>query len=239
MIACLVLLVVGFAVSIVFIVDKVRHYSLRSIIIKTVAGLFFVALAITAVCLNESDDLTYELLILFGLFFGLLGDIFLGFKYISKRKKLFIALGLFSFACGHVLYSVALYTRYYIAGDWLSASLPVSIAVSAAFLYVLYSKKFGLEFGKLKPAVFFYISVLLLMASCPLFLMVINEREPVTLLMFVPAGICFAISDFMLSGSYFGKHEKSKAYQATYSVFYYIAQFIIAFSLLYLPITLL
>ncbi len=239
MIACLVLLIVGFAVSVVFIVDKVRKYSLRSIIIKTVSALFFVALAITAICLNDSNDLTFELLIVFGLVFGLIGDVLLGFKYIVNRKKLFIGLGLLSFACGHILYSFALYTRYYIGGDWLSATLPVSIAVSAAFLYVLYSKKMGLEFGKLKFAIFLYVSVLLLMATCPLFLMVINIREPLTLLLFVPAGISFAISDFMLAGSYFGTSKKSKAYQATYSVFYYIAQFLIAFSLLYLSINLL
>ena len=46
--------------------------------------------------------------------------------------------------------------------------------------------------------------------------------------------ICFATSDFMLTGAYFKAGQRSKAYMATYSVCYYIAQFAIAFSLFFI-----
>ena len=80
MAAPIVLLVLGVITSAIFIVSKVINYSLKTIVFKTVASLFFVALAIVCFCLSGSNHFTFKLLAILGLFFGLLGDVFLGFK---------------------------------------------------------------------------------------------------------------------------------------------------------------
>lgn len=55
-----------------------------------------------------------------------------------------------------------------------------------------------------------------------------------TLIMLFIGGILFAISDLVLSGTYFGKdHEKPLDFILNYLT-YYGAQFVIAFSLLFL-----
>jgi hypothetical protein len=54
------------------------------------------------------------------------------------------------------------------------------------------------------------------------------------LVLFFIGAIFFAASDSMLTGAYFKAGKRSKPYMAIYSVFYYIAQFLIAFSLFFL-----
>ena len=55
-----------------------------------------------------------------------------------------------------------------------------------------------------------------------------------SLVMFFIGAVFFAASDTMLTGAYFKAGKRSKAYMAIYSVFYYIAQFAIAFSIFFL-----
>lgn len=259
MIPSIILLVLGAAMSIVFIVSKVINYSLKTIIFKTVASLFFVALGILDFCLNPDGYFFFKLFTVLGLFFGMLGDFFLGFKYITsgKAKKAWILIGMFAFALGHVFYIVGVLTGFYFPGEAMSSGtariiarayinfnvpentffliFPFVLPILFIAIYMVIAKKVGINFGKgMLPFGIFYLYCLSSMVFSSLFMAILHGFSKPTLIMFLVGAVFFASSDMMLTGAYFKEGKRSGAYMATYSVFYYIAQFVIAFSIFFL-----
>lgn len=220
--------------SLLFIVSKVINYSLKTIVLKTIASLFFVALGIYC-AVTTPGSIPFKVLVNLGLFFGMLGDVLLGFKYITTRtKNIWILAGMFAFAFGHIFYVVALFVGYYVPGNPWFIVLPFLTAILISSLYMVVSRKAGINFGKMLLFGLFYLFCLTSMVSTSLYMNILHGFSLTNLTMFFIAALCFATSDFMLTGAYFKPGKRSKAYMATYSVFYYVAQFLIAFSLLYL-----
>ena len=236
MIASIVLLVLGAIMAVVFIVSKVVNYSLKTIIFKTVASMFFVALAILIFCLHSSGHFYFKLFTVLGLFFGMLGDLLLGFKYITtKTKGFWILAGMFAFAIGHICYVTGLLIDFYIPGNPLFIILPFTLPVVYIALYMIVAKKVGINFGKgMLLFGIFYLYCLTTMVFTSICMVSLHKFAVTTLVMFFVGALCFATSDMMLTGAYFKPGQRSKAYMATYSVFYYVAQFIIAFSIFFL-----
>ena len=222
--------------STIFIVSKVTNYSLKTIVFKTIASLFFVALGIVAFCLTPGY-FYFKLFTLLGLIFGMLGDVFLGFKYITtgKIQKIWILAGMFAFAFGHICYATGLLTQFYIPGNVLFIILPFVLPIAIISIYMVVAKKVGINFGKgMLLFGLFYLYCLTTMVSTSLSMVCLHKFSITTLAMFFPAALCFMASDFMLTGNYFKAGERTKTYRALYSVFYYVAQFVIAFSILFL-----
>ena len=104
MIVSIILLVLGAVFAAAFIASKVINYTFKTIILKGVASLFFVALGIY-LFVTVPGHFYFRLFVLLGLIFGFLGDVFLGFKYITtKTKNAWILAGMFSFLSGHIFY---------------------------------------------------------------------------------------------------------------------------------------
>ena len=235
MVVPIILLALGAVMSVVFIVSKVTNYNLVTIILKTIASLFFVALGIYCAIVIEGN-VAFKALVVAGLIFGLLGDVFLGFKYTTtKTKKIWIMLGLFAFAFGHISYLVSLFVGFYKPGNVLFAILPFVTSSIITTVFMIVSKKLGVELGKkLFPFAVFYIFCLTSMVSSVFYMCLLHGFTVTTLIMFFCGAFCFMCSDFMLTGAYFKPGQRPKAYMAIYSVFYYLAQFAIAFSLFFL-----
>lgn len=234
MIPSIILLSLGAVMSTIFIISKVRHYSLVTIILKTVASLFFIALGITTVCLTEGDK-QFGVIILIGLIFGMLGDVLLGFKYITtKTKKFWILSGMFAFAFGHISYVIGLFVHFYQRGNVFFAILPFMISLVMSTIYLCVKGRLGIHFGKMYPFGVFYLICLTSMFSTSLVMGILHSFNETTLIMFFVGAFNFVISDCMLTGAYFKEGQRPKWYMATYSVAYYIAQFLIAFSILFL-----
>lgn len=233
MVVLIVLLLLGTVMSTVFIVSKVVNYSLKTIIFKSIASLFFVGLGIAAFILKFEGHFLFKLFVILGLFFGFLGDVFLGFKYITtKTKKMWILLGMFAFAIGHIFYFVALLVDFYIIGNALFLVLSFALPIVIISIYMVVAKKVGINFGKgMLLFGLFYLYCLTTMFSSSLSMAILHNFSNNALTMFLIGAICFATSDFMLTGAYFKEGNRSKAYMAIYSIFYYVAQFIIAFSI--------
>ena len=234
MIVSIILLALGAVASALFIASKVINYSFKTIILKGVASLFFVALGIYLFIIIPGHFL-FKLFTLLGLVFGFLGDVFLGFKYITtKTKNAWILAGMFAFLTGHVSYILALFFQYYIAGHVLFIVFPFITAICISGLYLLVFKKVDINFGKLLPFGVFYLLCLSSMVVTALFMSILNDFSFITLAMFFVGAVLFAASDTMLTGAYFKQGKRSKPYMAIYSVLYYLAQFIIAFSIFFL-----
>ena len=237
MIPSIIILVLGAAMSVVFIVSKVINYSLKTIIFKTIASLFFVVLGILDFCLNPHGYFLFKLFTVLGLFFGMLGGFFLGFKYITsgKVKKAWILIGMFAFALGHIFYIAGILAGFYVPGNAIYIILPFVLPIVFIGVYMLIARKVGINFGKgMLPFGIFYLYCLSSMVFSSLCMAILHQFAMPTLIMFFVGAVFFASSDMMLTGAYFKEGKRSGAYMATYSVFYYIAQFVIAFSIFFL-----
>ena len=234
MVVSIILLSLGAIMSGVFIASKVINYSLKTIIFKTIASLFFVALGIY-LFITVPGHFLFKLFLLLGLIFGLLGDVLLGFKYITtKTKKFWILAGMFAFAFGHISYITCLFVEYYIPGNPSFIVLPFVTAICLSVAYMFISKRLGISFGKLLPFGLFYLFCLSSMLSTSFYMALLNKFSILTGVLFFIGALMFATSDCMLTGAYFKAGQRPKAYLAVYSVCYYLAQFIIAFSLFFL-----
>lgn len=221
--------------SVVFIISKVVNYSLKTIIFKTIASLFFVALGIVNMALNPNGPFLFKLFTVLGLFFGMLGDLLLGFKYITtKTKNIWILAGMFSFAFGHICYILGLFLGFYTKGEYLFLMLPFITATVISALYLLIAPRLGVDFGKMTAFGIFYLLCLTTMVSAAIYMTVLHSFLVPSLIMFLVGALNFIASDFMLTGAYFKPGQRSKPYMAIYSVFYYVAQFVIAFSIYFL-----
>ncbi|MBO4682451.1 MAG: hypothetical protein J5618_01155 [Bacilli bacterium] len=235
MVVSIILLALGAVMATVFIISKVTNYSLKTIIFKTIASAFFVALSIYLLITVEGHFL-FKLFTVLGLFFGFLGDFLLGFKYITsgKAKKIWILAGMFAFAFGHIFYIVGLFNEFYIAGQWWFILLPLVTALCLSSIYMAIAPRVGIQFGKLLPFGLFYLACLSTMFATSLYMAIAHGFANTTSVIFFIGAFFFVCSDTMLTGSYFKAGKRPGWYNGLYSVFYYLAQFLIAFSIFFL-----
>lgn len=148
---------------------------------------------------------TYKNLIIIGLMFGLVGDLFL----LNKEK--FFKLGLFSFLINHIFY-IAYFLKFKKSLNLIVLSLITLLSI--VYIKILFKK---IE-EKYKIPVFFYITVISVMViTC----FSANLNLSVKL-----GAILFFISDFVLS---YNKFIKKVRFSETLILStYYAAQFLIA-----------
>lgn len=213
-----------------FRAEKATVYSL---VIKTTASLCFILCGVFAI--KEVGSSSVNLLILVGLVLGLIGDILLDLKvmYPKESNQYFVA-GTSSFAIGHFFYFLALILFNTSVKPetflWnILASIAAAIILTLAIM--LPSKKMGLNFGKNIYIVAFYSLILSFMMA---FSIAIAIFTPIFWI-FASGMICFFLSDLVLSLQYFGGKDQ-KIFIYINHTLYYIAQALIAFSLLYLVI---
>ena len=169
----------------------------------------------------------FAVLVILGLIFGFLGDELLALRFVyTKKFNAFFLSGALAFLIGHIFYLAALYGLA--PGAWKLA-LPLTLAALAAEL--INTKKHSLDMGKLFLPLGFYASFVCFM-GCSAVAVCIFHFSFGTLL-FALAGLCFVISDSILSVQCFSDHP-SDAKNRVLHVFYWAAQLLIALSPLFI-----
>ena len=231
LIVSLILIGLGFIAMLFFLYGKLTNYSLRVTVVKGIASLLFVALALYLFIAKGYPTLGIYLVI--GAFFGMVGDVLLGLKRTFKEKGHLLNYGGFlCFAAGHIIYIIGMFSFFYIKGYPLAIVLPFAVSLLAGGVVVLFQKQFNLDFGKDSGATFIYIVLVTSMFSSAFSLLIIHQFVYTALIVFSVGGFCFMISDLLLCKSYFGKYSKMES--AIYTFLYYAGQFLIAFSLFFL-----
>jgi len=211
-----------------FRTEKANVYSL---LLKIFSSLCFVLCAVFAIKVSSSNN--FNLLILIGLVFGLVGDILLDLKimYPEDGNKYFVA-GTYSFAVGHFFYfiSALLYNSAISPKNLLWCVLAsVGIAIVLTIAIILISKKLGLDFGKMLYVVISYCFILTFMVAYTIAIAIFNPIYWI----FASGMILFLISDMILSMQYFGgKTAKYLIYLN--HITYYLAQAMLAISILFI-----
>lgn len=234
----IILIVLASLFTGLFLFARVTKGGLYGLLTKIVASLGFMAIAICGAVLYFPS--VSSLFIVFGLLFGLVGDIVLDLKVIYKEHNdVYLNAGMLSFGLGHVCYFVALFT--YVSNHimYKSSSLPmyipilvgVGVAVILSLGVLFSTKKLKLDFGK-----FFFQSVgyTILLTNLSAISICLATFYGIGLLwLFGMGATLILVSDLILSLNYFGGKPDDKLLVFLNHLIYYAGQILIATFLLF------
>lgn len=233
LILCIVFICLGAVSLTFFLLEKTRKYSVKAAMIKSVTSLFFIAVAAVGLYKHENNSLC--LFVLLGLLVGLLGDIWLDFKYVYKDDSVpYTYAGFIMFLIGHIFYISGMFRNYYIGDNPLYIIIPLVFGVIMGILTVLLEKPMKLHYGKMKWISALYGVALFSTTAVALSLCILHGFQVVTLNMMLIGGVFFAISDLILSGTYFGEGKERPVDIISNGITYYAAQFLIAFAIFFI-----
>ena len=233
MFICIALIALGALMLVFYLIEKCKNYSLKGVLLKSVVSLLFLATALVAAGLNPDHYL--NVFIIGGLILGLLGDIWLDLKYVYPQDdKKYTYAGFIVFGVGHILYVAGMLIEFFNWTDWVYILIPLLGGLAFTALNLILEKPLKLQFKDLKLIVTIYAFLLALTPLTGLMLCIYTSFQVPSLIMLFIGGISFAVSDLVLSNTYFGEgHERPIDFILNY-ITYYGAQFLIAFSIFFL-----
>ncbi len=230
------LLCAGAIALFLYVREKLRAYSLKAVLLKSLTSALFIAVGVYGAWRSAAAPRAILCpFVVLGLVFGLMGDIWLDLKYVFPEKdELFTYAGFCVFGIGHILFIAGMLLAYYPAGRPLWVLVPLGLAVLMSIGNAVLEKPMKLCFGKLKGTVIAYGVLLFttVMLSGALALYCGWRERPLNLIF--AGGVLFALSDLILSGTYFGTGKDRPVDIILNYLTYYPAQFLIASSLLFL-----
>lgn len=232
MVACLIISIIALAILVYYIIIKCQRYDLKELFVKTILSFLFIVLALVATY-NSNKFSLFNLFVILGLVCGLIGDILLDLKNIDLDRTFGYTYGGFvAFGVGHIMFITGLIITYF-RGNALYIIFPIILDIIISGITLLMEKPLKLKYGSMKPTVFMYALCLFGTFSISLSLAIQNGFAITSLNMFVIGSVLFAISDLVLSGTYFGEGKERPIDFILNYVTYYGAQYVIAFLLLF------
>ena len=231
------LLVCGAVLLFVYIREKIRAYSVRAVLLKSAVSVLFVMVGVYGAWLSASKG-TASLLcpfVVLGLLCGLLGDIWLDLKYVFPEKdEPFTYAGFCVFGVGHILYIIGMLMTYYPSGKPMTVFVPILLALVLSIGNAVLEKPMKLSYGKFKSVVIAYGVILFAMVLISGSFALYYGWEKTSLNLIFVGGVFFAISDLILSGTYFGTGKERPIDLALNYITYYAGQFLIASALVFI-----
>ena len=215
-----------------YIGRKLRGADLPALALKTTATVLCIAMALLLLYQSHSALGWAAEVVLAALLCGLVGDVFLDLKLVYPQDGAwFTHAGFVSFGIGHVGYWLYFFSQY----QWRMPMLAVwALVVALALWLVLASEKpLGLDYGRFRPITAVY--TVLLVGAWAQAGMLWWLDGGLFLAVLALALLLFVVSDAILSQSYFGLRPEQPWMVVGNYLFYYGAQVLVAWSLLWAP----
>ena len=233
MVGCIVLLALGAVCLTLFIIEKVRKTSVKSTMIKATTSFFFIALA--AYSIYQNGNPSFGFFAICGLAMGLLGDIWLGLKHVYKEHtRTYTFAGFTCFAVGHIFYIYGMMRHLPYPNVWYAYLIPLAFGLLCGGAVLLLEKPLKYKYNEYKIISFVYGVLLFGMVATAGCLAIANKMQVAAFNMLFIGGILFALSDLILCGTYFGVGKDKPFDLISNSITYYVAQYLIAFSIFFL-----
>lgn len=208
-----------------------RAYKIDSIslVMKALSSVCFIVLGFVA--FYGSKNAT-SIAVLAGLCMGLVGDIFLDLKmmyYKGRETVIYTFTGFFAFILGHICYLMFMFHQYGPYGKGLWISLIVGIMAGVA-IYMT-PNLMRLNYGQYHVISSAYAALLVFVTVYSAFLC-FHAFSAAKLLFFIGL-LFFLISDLILSQIYFGKNKMIPENFILNHGTYYLAQILIAASIMF------
>ena len=234
----IVLAITGMILQGLFIANDHKEKFVTAVILKGLASLAFVIIGALGYinfsgssALSNTDPTqgltkTVCLMICLGLLFGMLGDVFLGLRYIfDKARKALHLIGIALFFIGHIMYMIALIPM----SVNLTACVIIGTVLAAIMLVIIYKT---LEM----PRVFqifggFYVEAVIVMTAIAIGnCFALNSTFRIW---YAVGAFIFMLSDMTMIFYTFGKEKKYSMRIMNLSL-YFIGQLLIASSLMFI-----
>ena len=225
------ILLAGVVCLIAFLKQRVKKATAKAAVTKAAVSVCFM---LSWLVLSYKQMSLYSVGLGGGLLFGLLGDIWLDLKFCYRDDSdYYTKMGFLSFAVGHFFYIAAIFAGTRGGFRPLSVLPAVGVAVLVGLVVYFGEKAMGLKYGKYKIISTLYGALLFGMTAFAIFSAVFSGvGHNLHLIVMGVGGVLFAVSDLILSGTYFGTGKNRPVDIITNHVTYYAAQFVIAGSLL-------
>ena len=228
-----VVLALGAVFSLIFCINRAKGFSIKNLMLKSVSSCCYLLTAVFAL-LSNADAYIYGSLIIFGGTLGLCGDIMLDLKGIYKKdESKYLYGGFIFFLIGHVFYSGAIIYQTQMYKQWwvILACLAFSVLFSAG--NIASAKIMKVHFGAYRLIVFLYTIFLIMTMALGIAAAIITHFGKRYILLAVGA-VFFALSDVILSGTFFGRGKDRPVHYFTNHLTYYAGQYLIAASILFM-----
>ena len=233
MVICIIILTLGAICLTLFLIEKIRRYSVKATMIKATTSFLFIALAAYSHFKNGNSP--FGVYVLCALAMGMLGDIWLGLKIsIKEQSRTFTYAGFSCFAVGHIFYLIGLFTALPYPQVWYAYVIPLGLGLLSGGAILLMEKPLKCHYGEYKIISVVYGILLFSMMATTMYLAISNKMQVASYNMLMAGGLLFAISDLILCGTYFGVGKERPVDLISNAVTYYAAQYLIAFSLFFL-----
>ena len=236
-----ILSILGMVIQGAFIAVEHKGKYVPAVILKGTASLVFVIIGIIGFVQMESGmpfafydrlllvNMTHSiaLMVVLGLIFGMLGDIFLGLRFVFEKigQKIFLV-GILVFFIGHIFYMIALVPMVP-WNKYIFQSAMIGVVAAAVILLLIY------KFLEIKLAFkifgFFYIGAVVIMTAIAIGNWVASRCGFTA--MFAIGAFLFMVSDVVMIFNTFGKTQRF-GLRITNLGLYYIGQLLIAGALL-------
>ena len=127
-----------------------------------------------------------------------------------------------------------MFLEFYRGQSVLYIIIPLAIGLLMGPITMLVGKLSNCDYGKIKPVAFVYAILLFSTVATGFSLWMMSGFANTGLLMMFIGGVLFAVSDLILNLTYFAEGHEQPFDLISNSVTYYAAQFIIAFSILFM-----